>query len=142
MDNKFSQIVKVRKQQMDKIETLLIQTRFKKQEIKQKINSLYEEIKNSQVPQSGSVSLISFFHENLKILRREKDDYTDALMFLQERITQLQNEYKKAHIEFEKIKYLEEQEVYKQIQKRKKEEKMNMDEIATLLYSNKKGARK
>jgi flagellar biosynthesis chaperone FliJ len=140
MDNKFSQIVKVRKQQMDKIETLLIQTRFKKQEIEQKIDSLYEEINNSQTPQNGSVSLICLFHENLKVLRREKDDYTDALIFLQERITQLQNEYKKAHLEFEKIKYLEEQEVYKQIQKRKKEEKMNMDEIATLLYSNKKGA--
>lgn len=140
MKNKFTQIVKIRKQQMDKVETKLIQTRFKKQEVEQKIEALYEEINNSKSPTKGSISLIGIFHENLKILRREKDDYTNALKFLEGKINNLQAEYKKAHLEFEKIKYLEEQAVYKQIQKRKKEEKMNMDEIATLLYSNKKGA--
>lgn len=140
MKNKFTQIVKIRKQQMDKVETKLIQTRFKKQEVEQKIEALYEEINNSKSPTKGSISLIGIFHENLKILRREKDDYTNALKFLEGKINNLQAEYKKAHIEFEKIKYLEEQEFFEHIQEKKRKEKIDMDEIATMLFSAGKGA--
>jgi len=139
MKNKFTQIVKIRKQQMDKVETRLIQTRFKKEEIKQKIDTLYEEIKNSKSPTKGALSLISIFHENLKLLRREKDDYVDALFFLENEISNLQAEYKKAHMEFEKIKYLEEQEFFEHIKERKRKEKIDMDEIATMLFSAGKG---
>ncbi|DAB31839.1 MAG TPA: hypothetical protein CFH79_06915 [Sulfurospirillum sp. UBA11407] len=139
MDNKFTQIAKIKKQEMDKVETELIQTRFERENIKKKLESLYEEIKNTTSPKRGQASLISMFHEHLKILRREKDDYADALNFLNVKVEQLQHKYKKAHMEFEKIKYLEEEEIKKRINEIKRKEKINMDEIATMLFSSVRG---
>jgi flagellar biosynthesis chaperone FliJ len=42
-------------------------------------------------------------------------------------------------MEFEKIKYLEEEEIKKRINEIKRKEKINMDEIATMLFSSVRG---
>lgn len=139
MDNKFSQIAKIKKQQMDKIETKLMQTKFEQQKIQQKIASLYEEIENSSTPTGGAASLISLYHESMKVLRREKDDYTFALRYIENEIKKLQNEYKKANLEFEKVKYLEQQEIEKRVKEIQRKEKIDMDEIAMMLFSSSKG---
>jgi flagellar biosynthesis chaperone FliJ len=52
-------------------------------------------------------------------------------------VNQLQEKYKKAHIEFEKIKYLEEQDFVAWIDKIKKQEQLDMDEISNMLFNNK-----
>ncbi|MCF6173737.1 MAG: flagellar export protein FliJ, partial [Campylobacteraceae bacterium] len=49
-------------------------------------------------------------------------------------LTNKHEEYKKARLEFEKIKYLGEQEIAKKIQKMKKEEQKSLDEISNMLY--------
>jgi flagellar export protein FliJ len=139
MDSKFKAIAKVRKQQMDKVETKLVKARFEKKSIEKKLKSLYEDIHNSTPPQKGTASIMALFHENLKVLRREKSDYADLLAHVNEKLLQLQNEYKKAHIEFEKIKYLEEQEYVAWLEKIKKQERIDMDEISSMLFSNAKG---
>ena len=54
----------------------------------------------------------------------------------------LQTEYQKAHVEYEKIKYLEEQELQAMMAKIKRQEQLDLDEISTMLFAgemNQKG---
>ena len=137
MNSKFTPIVKVRKQQMDRIETLLAKARYKKQEISAKLEATCKEIAQMEVPKEGSITLMSFFRESLAILRKEKDDLERRLKISTDEVTQLQDKYKRALREYEKIKYLEEQDFEKWIKKLNRQEQLDMDEVSTMLFANK-----
>ena len=77
--------------------------------------------------------------EQKKILNRDKKHYEHELLLATVATQKLQEEYKKAHIEYEKIKYLEEQELQALIDKMKMQEQLYLDEISTMLFANKKG---
>lgn len=137
MNSKFTPIVKVRKQQMDRVETLLAKARYKKQEISTKLEATCKEIAQMEVPKEGSITLMSFFRESLAILRKEKDDLERRLKISTDEVSQLQDKYKRALREYEKIKYLEEQDFEKWIKKLNRQEQLDMDEVSTMLFANK-----
>lgn len=138
MQSKFSPIAKVRKQQMDLVENSLAKARNEKSLLNKKIDSLLKDIEDSKIPQSGSVSLISIFKAQLNILRREKDSLQNDLIIKEEHIEKLLAEYKSANLEFEKIKYLEEQDFEAHLFKINKQEQRDMDEISNMLFTNEK----
>lgn len=137
MNSKFTSIVKVRKQQMDKIETLLAKARFQKSELEQKLALTCKEIENTEVPSSGSISVMVCFRERLDILRKEKVRFDKMLLMKGNEVKQLQDKYKIAHMEHEKIKYLENQDFEEWMEKIKKQEQLDMDEISNMLFVNK-----
>ncbi|WP_024954111.1 flagellar export protein FliJ [Sulfurospirillum arcachonense] len=137
MNSKFTPIAKVRKQQRDKVETLLAKERYKKSELEKKILDTRREIEEMKSPKEGSISLISVFREHLAILRREKDNLQEAMLKSESEIMRLQSEYKQANTEYEKIKYLEEQDFEEWMEKIKKQEQLDMDEISNILFNNK-----
>ncbi|MBL0687506.1 MAG: flagellar FliJ family protein [Sulfurospirillum sp.] len=137
MRSKFTSIAKVRKQQRDIIETHLAKARFEKHEIKQKIISLYKDIDKIKTPTSGNIFLMNIAREKLVIMRKAKDILNEKLFAKNIEIDKLKEQYKLTNIEFEKIKYLEEQDFQESIKKIKKEESLNMDEIANMLFINK-----
>ena len=137
MRSKFTSIVKVRKQQMDKIETLLAKARLKKSELKKQLALTRQDIENTAVPTSGTISKMRIFREKLDMLRNEKLKLDESLLVQKAEVKQLQEEYKKAHIEYEKIKYLEEQDYEEWMQKLKKQEQRDLDEVSNMLFANK-----
>ena len=137
MRSKFTSIVKVRKQQMDKIETLLIKARLKKSELKKQLAFTRQDIENTTVPTSGTISKMTIFREKLDILRAEKQRLDEDLLAQKAEVKQLQEQYKKAHMEYEKIKYLQEQEYEEWMQKIKKQEQRDLDEVSNMLFVNK-----
>lgn len=137
MNSKFTPIVKVRKQQMDKIETLLAKARFQKSELEKKLALTSNEIENTEVPLSGSISVMVGFRERLDILRKEKARFDEMLSIKINEVNQLQDKYKRAHMEYEKIKYLENQDFEEWIEKIKRQEQLDMDEISNMLFVNK-----
>ena len=136
MKSKFSKIAKVRKQKRDAIERELIKSQNKEKLLQHKIASLYEEIVSMQTPQNGTISLLSLLNEQKRILNRDKKEHEYALHVTHENSQKLQIEYKKAHLEFEKINYLEEQEIQAFINKMRKQEQLDLDEISTMLFAN------
>ena len=136
MKNKFSKIAKVRKQKRDAIERELIKSQNKEKLLQHKIASLYEEIVSMQTPQNGTISLLSLLNEQKRILNRDKREQEKALHVTHENSQKLQIEYQKAHLEFEKINYLEEQEIQAFINKMRKQEQLDLDEISTMLFAN------
>jgi len=137
VNSKFTPIVKVRKQQMDKIETLLAKARFQKSELEKKLALTSNEIENTEVPLSGSISVMVGFRERLDILRKEKARFDEMLSIKINEVNQLQDKYKRAHMEYEKIKYLENQDFEEWIEKIKRQEQLDMDEISNMLFVNK-----
>ena len=73
--------------------------------------------------------------EQKSILSRDKKRCEQELIAVQRNTKQLQSEYKKAHIEYEKFKYLEEQELQTMMEKIKREEQLYLDEISTMLFA-------
>lgn len=139
MKSKFSKIAKIRKQKREVIERELLRSQNKEKMLNHKIASLYEEIISIKMPQNGAVSLLSLVGEQKKILNRDKKHYEHELQLTTVATQKLQVEYQKAHIEYEKIKYLEEQELQALIDKMKQQEQLYLDEISTMLFANKKG---
>lgn len=139
MKSKFSKIAKIRKQKREAIEKELLRSQNKQKMLTHKIASLYEEIVSIKMPQNGTVSLLSLVGEQKKILNRDKKHYEHELQLAMVATQKLQVEYQKAHIDYEKIKYLEEQELQAMIDKMKQQEQLYLDEISTMLFANKKG---
>ena len=137
MNSKFTPIAKVRKQQRDMVETRLAKARFEKHELEQEIISTCKEIDATQIPTSGDISLMNMVRERLAIIRKAKDVLQERLLVKENEIQQLRDKYKRAHLEFEKIKYLEEQDFAEWMAKIKKEEQIDMDEVSNILFTNK-----
>lgn len=100
-----------------------------------KIASLYDDIAAVQMPKEGLVTLLLMVNEQKSILNREKKRYEQELFVVERNTKRLQGEYQKAHVEYEKIKYLEEQELQAMMDKLKREEQLYLDEISTMLFA-------
>jgi len=137
MTSKFTPIVKVRKQQRDAVETRLAKARFEKHELEQKIISACKDIEMIETPISGDISLMRMSRERLAIIRKIKDRFEEEFLIKENEISQLRDKYKRIHLEFEKIKYLEGQDFQAWIEKAKKDEQLDMDEISNMLFANK-----
>ncbi len=136
-NSKFAPIVKVKKQQRDKVETLLAKARYEKQELEQELVMMSKEMSELHMPKSGSISLMSMSRERLGIMRRGKELLKQSVMVKQSEIDQLIDKHKRAHLEFEKMKYLEDQDFAQKIEEIKKKEQLDMDEISNILFVNK-----
>ena len=137
MNSKFTPIAKVRKQQRDMVETRLAKARFEKYELEQELISTCKEIDETQIPISGDISLMNMVRERLAIIRKAKDILQEKIVIKDNEIQQLRDKYKRANLEFEKIKYLEEQDFAEWMKKIKKEEQIDMDEVSNILFTNK-----
>lgn len=138
MQSKFSKIAKVRKQKRDAIEKELLKSQNHEKRLSYKIASLYEEIIAIKVPENGTISLLLMVGEQKRILNRDKKTTEEELKKVTNTTKMLRIDYQKAHIEYEKIKYLEEQELQDFIKKIKLQEQLDLDEISTMLFANKK----
>jgi len=135
MKSQFSKIAKIRKQKRDAIERELLKSQNKERMLNHKIAALYDEIASVEIPKEGMISLLLMVGEQKSILNRDKKRCEQELFVVQRNTRQLQSEYKKAHVEYEKIKYLEEQELQAMIDKLKREEQLYLDEISTMLFA-------
>lgn len=135
MKSQFSKIAKIRKQKRDAIERELMKSQNKERMLTHKIDALYKEIAAVEMPKEGIISVLLMVNEQKSILGREKKHCEQELFVVQRTTKQLQSEYQKAHVEYEKIKYLEEQELQAIMDKIKREEQLYLDEISTMLFA-------
>ena len=135
MKSQFTKIAKIRKQKRDAIERELMKSQNKERLLTHKIASLYDDIAAVQMPKEGLVTLLLMVNEQKSILNREKKRCEQELFVVQRNTKKLQGEYQKAHVEYEKIKYHEEQELQAMMDKLKREEQLYLDEISTMLFA-------
>lgn len=134
MKTKYSQLLKVKKQKVDSIENEIALLNSKRKSIEKDIENLKEEISSLNKPQEGKFDIflsVSYSFDTLFALKKEKEFY---LQHIEIELEQKREEYKKALMEYEKIKYLEDLEIEKKLDKIKKDEQKLLDEMSVLTY--------
>lgn len=135
MNTKFSPIIKVRKQNIDKIEVNLAKCRALRNELQESLKTATAALESYKFPKGGNANTIKISLEEQRLLREQKDSISEKLSLNQKEISHYEFQHKKAYIELEKIKYLHNEEIKKYIQAVKKLEASNLDEIAVQRYS-------
>jgi len=133
MKTKFSDILKIKKQAVEKVERNIQKINSSIQMLQNKINSLNNELLSFSFPKEGDFrkfQQVKLMQENL--INKIKN-FENQIGILENRKNELMKELKKANIEYEKIKYLENLEIQKMIKEKRLKENREMDEIAILL---------
>ena len=141
MKSKFTQIVNIKKRNLDKIELNLARARNEAAVIEGFIAQATEQISKFEMPSSGSAADLRGSLELLGAMRREKNLLTERLELMKKNIAHLERQYKAANLEYEKMKYLQTQDFSAQIEKIKKAEAAALDEFATMNFTRQKEAK-
>ncbi|RAZ46690.1 flagellar FliJ family protein [Campylobacter hyointestinalis] len=135
MNTKFSQVIKLKKQNLDKIEICLAKCRTLRSQLEELLKKATLELSSHKFPKGGNFIVMKSSLEEQRLLREHKDDLIEKLSLNQKEIMHYELQYKKAYMEFEKIRYLEQEEIKKILEKAKKDEAIMLDEIAIQRYS-------
>lgn len=135
MKSKFVDVAKVRKRALDHAELALLEARNLEQRLTQELQEIYEELISVEMPKNGDISLLQQVGTTKMILQRQRGDLEEQLASASKRVMQMQEAYKRANLEFEKIKYLEEQEFEAYLKKLKQREQSELDEVALQLFA-------
>ena len=141
MKSKFTQIVNIKKRNLDKIELNLARTRNEAAMIEGFIAQAAEQISKFEMPSSGSAADLRGSLELLGAMRQEKNLLTERLELMKKNIAHLERQHKAANLEYEKMKYLQAQDFSAQIEKIKKAEAAALDEFATMNFTRQKEAK-
>ncbi|NDJ28080.1 hypothetical protein DMB95_07460 [Campylobacter sp. MIT 12-8780] len=130
MKSKYSSVLKVKKQGLDKAEQNLSQAKQRQAQNELAFQNASLECANFVLPQNGNTQMLKQSLEMLEIARNVKERAKEKLELSQKEVLHYQTLYKRASLDYEKIKYLQSEE-FKAMQKRlKKEEEKFLDEIA------------
>ena len=140
MKSKFTQIVNIKKRNLDKIELNLAKKRNEAAIIEGFVAQAANDITAYEMPSGGNFNEMRASLEILKAMRREKELLLERLSLTKKEIVHLEHRYKNANLEFEKMKYLQTQDFNVQMENIKKAETAAMDEFATMKFARvKKG---
>jgi len=136
MKTKFDDLVKLRKNEIEKIERNIQKINSSIKMLKEKEASLKKELLSFSLPKSGTFSEINQLKQMQYLLKDEIENINSQIDILNSRKKDLLEELKKANIEYEKMKYLQNKEIKKKIKELQLKEAREMDEIAILLRNN------
>lgn len=131
MKSKYNSVVKVRKQQLDKAESNLNQAKQRQLEHEKAYELSRQECENLGVlPKSGSIaelrSNLSMAQVGREVLARAKE----KVELSKKEMNHYQFLYQKAHLDYEKMKVLEAEEIKQKQKELAKAEEKFLDEIA------------
>ena len=134
MSSIYSKITKINKQKVDKIESELFIIKSNIKKIKAEIEGIYSSISTLTIPEQGEYKEVNAFRERRRLLNAQKERLAYDLEANNLNLKNKQQEYKKAKLEYEKIKHLQEQEIAKKLIKIKKDEQKELDEVSNMLF--------
>lgn len=130
MKTKYSSVLKVKKQALDKAESTLSKARNRQRQSELELELALKQYEEIKLPSSGSVQNLRQSLEFLDVARVFKEEKKQRVELSKKEVAHYQMLYKKANLEYEKIKYLESEELKELQKKLKKEEEKFIDEIA------------
>ncbi len=138
MSSKYTPVVKVRKQELDKAETNLAKAKQRQRANEEAFAKANAEYLGVRLPSSGSVEILRQGLEFKEIAKNVKDAAKEKVELSAKEMRHFQHLYKNAHLEYEKIKYLESEELKAVQEKLKKAEQKALDDIAVSKYFREK----
>ncbi len=137
MRTRFTPLVKMKKDLMDKRERELQKANSDLQKAQTALDTAYSDLKTAQTPSSGSIKELQMAQTIITSQRtviKQKQEWAD---YAASQVNQAQHHFKEAMIEFEKFKYLEAEELKVIMQAQKKQQQIQMDEVAMQTFARK-----
>ncbi|MDD5372915.1 MAG: flagellar export protein FliJ [Sulfurimonas sp.] len=137
MKTRFSSLVKLKKNTMQKSEEILQKANIDLNSASTALESSYLSLKELESPSSGTVGemLASrvLFHSQMDTINHNKE----WVGFAANQVAQAKKQLKLDMMEHEKFQYLEFEEIKEELKKRKLKEAKDLDEIALMTYTRK-----
>ncbi len=137
MKTKFSEILKLKKEKISEVERAILKKQNIKSSLLQKNRDLELEILKIDQPLEGDFSQIQLSKFHASNFRRAIKQNLHEISFVQEEIINLNKLYRERKIDFEKIKYLHDEEIMKHLKAVALQESKDLDEIANILFLKK-----
>ena len=138
MKTRFADLLKVKKQKLDEVERQLLDVQNRIKRLEHKVAQVDHDIAVLKLPESGDFGLIQMSRVGFLSLVSQKESYIEKLAVRQQQVLGLKSLYQEVNIEYEKIVYLDAEEIKKEMRRLKDEESKELDEIANILFVNKK----
>ena len=138
MSSKYTTVVKVRKQELDKAETNLAKAKQRQKANEEALMRANAEYLSVNLPSAGSAEELKQSLEFRAIAKNVKDAAKEKVELSAKEMRHFQHLYKNAHLEYEKIKYLESEELKTLQTKLRKAEQKALDDIAVSKYFREK----
>ena len=135
---RFTDILKVKKQKLSEVERELLDVQNRKKRIELKVEQVDEEVASLETPKSGDFGTLQMSRQSFLYLIQQKEVLIEKLALRIQQIEGLKELYKEANIEYEKIAYLDADEIKKEMKRIADEESKELDEIANILFVNKR----
>ncbi|MDD2567710.1 MAG: flagellar export protein FliJ [Thiovulaceae bacterium] len=137
MKTRYSALVSVKKNALDKSERLFQRASTDLNNASKELELSYKTLQDLDTPKAGSIGSLLASRVLLASQRGVIDHNKEWLSFAQKQLQEAQNRLKKDMIEYEKYKYLELEEVKKVLQEEKIKEAKRLDEVASITFYRK-----
>jgi flagellar export protein FliJ len=134
MKTRFTPLVKVKKNNLDKCERDLLKANEDKKSAELALDEAYKQLKEINLPTHGKISDMLQERTILQIQRNIIQQRHSWLNFASKQVEQFKEILHKSAIEYEKYKYLETKEIELILKKRAQEEMKTLDESALQSY--------
>jgi flagellar biosynthesis chaperone FliJ len=134
---KFDQVVKLKKLKVEEVENELLSLNQHIDSEQQKLISLNVELSNIKYPHSGDFSQMLQLREMMKIEISQINQVKKTIEDLNNQKSLINEHLKEVKLDYEKIKFLQGEEIKKELKNRVHKEAKDMDEIAIMLYKDK-----
>ena len=134
MKSKYTPLVKLKKRDLDHAERDLVSANSTLALASMALDNAYILLQSLGLPTSGTVSEFTQSQMLIQAQHYEIEQCAHNLVKAQQNLSQMQQRFKNAMIEYEKFKYLELQETQAYSVKIKKEEAKMLDEIGVMTY--------
>jgi flagellar biosynthesis chaperone FliJ len=135
MKTRFTSLIKVKKDAMDKCERDLRQANDSLRNAQQALEIAYNELNTATMPNSGPVSQLQQARMKLTVQRAIINEKRQWLQYAQAQAEKAREVLKTSVMEYEKFKYLEAEQMRELLKKQKKKLDNERDEIAIQTYS-------
>lgn len=138
MKTRYSSLVSVKKNTMQKSERALQSANAKLNSATVALEISFNELQNITTPQTGQIAEFLSSRTLLDAQRTMIKHNEEWVEFVKNEIIQAKEQLKFDMVEFEKFNYLELEEVQKVLKKIKDQEAKDLDEVALMTYDKKK----
>ncbi len=135
---RFTDILKVKKQKLSEVERELQDVQNRKIRLELQIKQVDKEVALLESPKSGDFGTLQMARQAFLTLIQEKELLTQKLVTRIKQLEGLKILHKEVNIDYEKIAYLHAEEIKKEIKRIAVEESKELDEIANILFVNKR----
>lgn len=134
MKTKYNALLKVRKQELDKAEKNLQLARQRQLHNELEFQKASLEYAHFNLPTQGSTRILQQALQMLDRAKIHKFQSQEKLLLSQKEVVHYQHLYKKAFVDYEKIQYLQNEEIKQRQKALKKQEEQMLDEMAVIKY--------